>query len=71
MTVYLHPNLKSKKAFKERIAEGGIVTAVQKTPSGDHDLTTGKHAFSGPHYPEPHRFYGQATLENGKVVKVV
>ena len=67
--MYLSPNLKSKKAYKEAIANGKTVTAFQPGlgPAPPKDGTV---VFEGPHYPEPHRFYGKATLVDGKVVKV-
>ena len=70
MTVYLCPNLKSKKAFKESIASGKTINAVQLTPWGEEEVKDGKVAFSGPHHPEPHRFYGHAVVRDRIVVKV-
>lgn len=70
MTTYLFPNLRSKKAFKEALAQGKKITAIHKTPFGDIAESSGKVAFSGPHYPEPHRFYGTAIIKDGKVIKI-
>ena len=43
-------------------------------PNGDMTGTevpqNGKVYLEGPHYPEPHRWYAEAWLENGEVVKV-
>jgi hypothetical protein len=41
----------------------GDITGVQPPSNGSVTL-------EGPHYPEPHRWYAQATIENGVVVKV-
>lgn len=70
--MYVSPNFKSKKALKEAIADGKTVTVFQ--PNGDlfnaTPPTNGQVAVEGPHYPEPHKWYGTATLKDGKVVKV-
>jgi hypothetical protein len=71
MTAYLYPNLKSKKAFKEAVAAGKDVGARELTPFGSEVVTNGTVVFSGPHYPEPHKFYGKATVVDGKVTKIV
>lgn len=70
MTVYLFPNLKSKKAFQTALKNGDFISAVKKTPWGDERVVNEEVAFSGPHFPEPHRFYGNATVVNGKVTKI-
>jgi len=66
---YTTVNYKSKKALKEAIAAGHKVTAFQPGPFGP-DLQDGRIFLEGPHYPEPHRWYAQATLENGLVTSV-
>lgn len=70
--MYVSPNFKTKKALKEAVANGQTVTVFQ--PNGDMfgatSPTNGKVCIEGPHYPEPHRFYGSVTIENGKIVKV-
>lgn len=38
--------------------------------TGSQPPTNGEVYLEGPHYPEPHRWYAQATIENGVVVKV-
>ncbi len=67
--MYLSPNLKSKKAYKEAIASGKTVMAFQPG-IGSPPPKNGTVTFEGPHYPEPHRFYGKAEIVDGKVVKV-
>ncbi len=68
--MYLTPNFKSKKAAREAIASGQIVTIHQVGPFGGNEPTEGQVAIEGPHYPEPHRFYGTATLKDGVVIKL-
>jgi len=72
MSAYLYPNLKSKKAFREAIAQGRTITAMENTPAGSVLVRgTTTVTFEGPHHPEPHRFYGKAQVTDGKVTKVI
>lgn len=69
--MYTDINFKTKKALKEAVAEGKEVTVFQpnnmfNTPTP----TDGNITLEGPHYPEPHKWYAQATLKDGKVVAV-
>ena len=70
--MYVSPNFKSKKALKEAVARGEEVTVFQ--PNGDifgvKPPANGTAYVEGPHYPQPHRWYGQVELKNGVVVKV-
>ena len=71
MSAYLYPNLTSKKAYKEKIARGEKVFAEQNLPWGNEIVQGGTVCFEGPHYPKPHRFYGKATIIDGRVTKIV
>lgn len=67
--MYVDPNFKTKKALKEAIANGDDVTVF--TVSGFETVPqNGTVYLEGPHYPAPHTWYAQATIENGKLVKV-
>lgn len=68
--MYTHINFKSKKALREAVESGLIVTTYQPGPFGPQDDKTGTVCLEGPHYPEPHRWYATAELVNGVVVKV-
>lgn len=69
--MYCSPNFKTKKALKDAIAAGKPVTVFQPNNLfGIVPPENGKVTLEGPHYPQPHRWYAQATLENGKIVKV-
>ncbi len=68
--MYVSPNFKTKKELKMAIAYNGEVTIFQPGPFGGNEPTDGVVAVEGPHYPEPHKWYAQVTLENGRVVKV-
>ena len=70
--MYCSPNYKSKKELKEAVAAGKTVTVFQ--PNGDMFGITapenGRVTLEGPHYPQPHKWYAQATVEGGRIVKV-
>lgn len=70
--MYVSPNFKSKAALKRAIAAGEDITIFQPNNDIFNGVIpiNGKVAVEGPHYPEPHRWYGQVILEDGKVVKV-
>lgn len=69
---YTVKNFKSKKAIREAIASGEQVEVFQ--PNGDlfgvKLPTNGEIALEGPHYPEPHRWYGTGKLVNGVLVSI-
>lgn len=68
--MYTHINFKTKKALKEAVSAGQRVTVYQPGPFGGNAPTSGKITLEGPHYPEPHKWYAEAWLEGGVVVKV-
>lgn len=68
--MYTTINFKSKKALKEAVAAGQKVGIFQPGPFGGNEPANGKVCLEGPHYPEPHKWYATATIENGYVVKV-
>ena len=68
---YVSPNFKTKKALKEALTAGKRVTVFQ--PGGMFELDVGpegKVYLEGPHYPEPHKWYAEGWIENGKLVKI-
>lgn len=66
--MYTTKNYKSKKALKEDVAAGKEVTLF--APGIGNPPENGTCAVSGPHYPEPHKWYAEVTVVNGKVTKV-
>ncbi len=71
--MYTDKNYKSKKALKDDIKAGKEVTYHQ--PGGCMFPSSpvprdGVIYLEGPHYPEPHRWYAEATVKDGKIVKV-
>ncbi|MHA2047713.1 MAG: hypothetical protein ACW99G_23265 [Candidatus Thorarchaeota archaeon] len=70
--MYTDINFKTKKALKEAVADGKVVTFYQPGPFGkDTSDMSGTVFIEGPHFPEPHRWYAQCVAEEGKIVKVV
>jgi len=69
--MYADRNFKTKKAFKEAVQNGQTVTLFQDGPfGGTVAVYDGTFSVEGPHYPEPHKWYAQATVKDGKVIKV-
>ncbi len=71
--MYVSPNYKTKKALKAAVEAGETVTIFQLGPFGGCQPPGRSEtvAVEGPHYPEPHRWFAQVTLKDGKVVKVL
>ena len=65
---YTSKNFKTKKALKEAVAAGEVITVYSPGPFPVNQ--NGKVSLEGPHYPEPHKWYATATVIDGKVVKV-
>lgn len=68
--MYTITNFKTKKALKEALATGKQIGVYQPGPFGGGPIPDGQHCLEGPHYPEPHRWYAEATIKDGIVVKV-
>lgn len=66
---YVRPNFPTKKALKEAVKEGRTVTVFEPGPIGKAP-TNGTAFIEGPHYPQPHTWYAQVEVKDGKVVKV-
>jgi hypothetical protein len=68
--MYTSINFKSKKDLKAAVAEGKKITVYQPGPFGGNEPQNGRVALEGPHYPMPHKWYAEAELKDGVVVKV-
>jgi len=66
--MYARENFRTKKALREAVAAGKEVTIY--APALGTPATDGIEYLEGPHYPEPHTWYAQVTMKDGKVVKV-
>ena len=66
--MYTERNFKTKKALKEAVASGEDIVTYQAGPFPPK--RNGTITLEGPHYPEPHRWYAQARVdEDGIIVK--
>ena len=66
--MYVNPNFKTKKAFKEAVKANKCIIIFQPglgTPPSD-----GTVCVEGPHYPEPHSWYATVILEDNKIIGV-
>jgi len=80
--MYTNKNFKTKKALKEAVALYHTLSPIdgqrchtgiayhQPGPFGGNEPMNGTVYFEGPHYPEPHRWYAQATVKDGLVIAV-
>ena len=68
--MYADRNFKTKKALKEAVAKGETVGYYQPGPFGGNEKRDGTIALEGPHYPAAHTWYAQATVKDGRIVKV-
>ena len=68
--MYTHQNLRTKKALKEAVANGERITYYQPGPFGGDEQKDGTIYLEGPHYPESHKWYAQATVKDGVIVSV-
>ena len=72
--MYTHTNYRTKKAVKEAVLAGQVVTIFQPGgyfyPPEANPGYTGQAFLEGPHYPEPHKWYARVDVKDGQVVKV-
>ena len=67
---YTSTNYRTKKALKDDLKAGAEIRCYQPGLGPDLSGFTGTVYLEGPHYPEPHRWYAQAELKDGVVVKI-
>lgn len=67
--MYSHINFKTKKALKEAVKKGETVRVYDPGLMG-RTPTEGTVFLEGPHYPEPHRWYAECQLKDGKIISV-
>lgn len=66
--MYATKNFPTKKALKEAVANGEVVTIF--APGLGTPKVNGSEFLEGPHYPKPHTWYANVEMKDGKVVKV-
>ena len=65
---YASINFKTKKAFREAVERGEVVTLFE--PGLGKAPVEGQAYVEGPWYPEPHRWYAEVEVREGRVTKV-
>jgi len=68
--MYTSINFKSKADVKRALAEGKKLTVYQPNDIFGANTQDGKVYLEGPHYPQPHKWYAEAWLENGYIVRI-
>jgi len=68
--MYTTCNYPTKKALKEAVNRGDIVTYYQPGPFGGNEPRDGTVYIEGPHYPKPHKWYAECVAVNGQIVRV-
>jgi hypothetical protein len=67
---YVWGNPKTKKAVKDALARGEDLYAFEPG-LGTLPKNGGRVFIEGPHFPEPHRWYGEAQIDpTGKIISV-
>jgi hypothetical protein len=67
--MYTSINFKTKKAMVEAFKSGQKLYVYQ--PGGMFaGRTDGVVCIEGPHYPQPHRWYAEVTIEKSVIVKI-
>lgn len=66
--MYTTINFRTKKEFKEAVAEGDQVRLF--APGLGQPRENGTEYVEGPHYPQPHTWYAEVEVKNGVVIKV-
>lgn len=69
--MYVTPNYKTKKAVKEAINKGDKIRVFQ--PNNIFNVETPRNGtvyLEGPHYPEPHKWYGKGIMKDGYLSKI-
>ena len=66
--MYTEINFKTKKSLKEAFQSGKPIRCWSPGPFPCPE--NGRVTLEGPHYPQPHRWYAEATLKDGVVVRI-
>lgn len=66
MSAYVYPDFKTKVAVKRALVAGEKIQVMENTPWGREPIENSDRVFlEGPHYPEPHKWYGQGVVKDG------
>jgi hypothetical protein len=67
---YTTKNFRSKKEIKLAIAAGQKITCYQPGPFGIETPINGSITLEGPHYPQPHKWYGTGIMKDGFLISI-
>lgn len=67
--MYTSKNFKTKKAVKEALAKGEKITVYFPGMGGPPPIN-GPVTLEGPHFPEPHRWYGNGEVKDGRLISI-
>jgi len=67
---YTTKNFKTKKEIKLAIAAGDKITCYQPGPFGPKVNENGSIILEGPHYPQPHKWYGTGIMKDGFLISI-
>jgi len=66
---YTVTNYPTKKAVRDALANGETIRVYQPGPFGP-DVADGQATLEGPHYPKPHKWYAEALVADGVLVRI-
>lgn len=69
--MYVSPNFVTKKSLKEALVKGDTIRVFQ--PNNIFNVLPPENGvvyLEGPHYPQPHKWYAQGIMKDGKLVRV-
>jgi hypothetical protein len=66
--MYTDINFKTKKLLKEAVMSGTAVHLF--APGLGSPALNGVEYVEGPHYPKPHTWYAQVTMQDGRIIGV-
>ena len=68
--MYTDTNYKTEKAMREAFETGKKIGVHQPGGFWGPPTTTGVVTIEGPHYPQPHSWYGKVDIEDLKITKI-
>ena len=68
--MYTTKNYPTKKALKESVKNGDIVSYFQPGPFGGNEPISGTIFIEGPHYPKPHKWYAECKVKDNRIIAV-
>jgi len=70
MPVYIEGNPKSKAEVKRQIAAGKAVYVFNPGLGGSPPIDGPVYELCGPHFPAPHKWYGNGEMKNGRLISI-